>query len=758
MSRNHAAIVLKEGRCVIRDNKSSNGTFLNGIRIPPLETRVIFPGDDIRVGNLLLRYLEGEVRLTESAIAGYTILDLFAEDESTVSFHAREAESGREVMLVLLRPSLLPDARARAAFRDEAEAGAMLDHPHIVPVHDFVNDSARLYYTRAWVPFPPLTFAMCAESAPRVVANVGLQLAAALDHAHEKGVFHGCLHPSWLHLSDTGQVLVRGFGTSVRAESLRERLSCFLTPEQIEHRPLDGRTDLYALGAILYQLLTGKPVYSGLTPEEIQSKILHDSPDPLTRHRPDCPEALNEIILTLLQRDPSNRYQTAGELREALDLHLNGAPASPSATPDPDGEEANRAASGTTSAPTKHPPNKTTRKMSAPGRMGQTTRSTHTSTSLGGGTASSRATSTIPKEKGSDTLLITGIVAVVLLVAGVVGVGVLMRGKPGDTADLHDMTEDPGRMAVHRDTLEREAREAMEAGDSQAARRLYVQLVETFPQDALIQTRARGIIARIDRAQERETRQARFRQEMDAYRARLAENPGATTELQGILDGLHRRFPEFAAEIDAASRQLLAAQGDVIQVLRNDIRILLRDGEIDRANNRIDQFTAGNPDHPQIGEADVLRASVQETFDRLSTQYRERIQAQLQANMFGRALEIMEEMREHFRHAETLERIAVDEGRIHAHLQSRYHAMEDQLRILLGQRAYSEASALLQEHRPAFYGTRHESGVADLTRAVSGAQRLQVAVIEAISKNPGRPVPDNFNMPQMHPLREGGGR
>lgn len=750
MSRNHAAVVLKDGRCVIRDNKSSNGTFVNGVRIPPLETRQFFPGDDIRIGHLLLRYLDGEIRLGKSAIPGYTILELFSEDETSLTFHARDLETEEEVALVLLRPALLPDARMRAAFREEADSAAILDHPHIIPVHKLVNEQGRMFYTRPWIPHPPLTYGMCADSSPRFVAKVGMQLADALEHAHEKGIFHGCLHPSWIHLSDEGDTLVRGFGANVRAETQQEHLSSFLAPEQVEHRPIDGRTDLYTLGAILYLTLSGKPVYSGLTPEELQAKILHDTPESLMRLVKDCPEPLNDILLRLLQRDPANRFQTAGELRDALDHFLSGKPTSPSEPGAPADAESDPLTEGgadtdtTTGSGTKHGMPRSATASSR--RMG--TRAA--ATTIGG--TGLPGTTTGADGKRDDTFLIVGIATMLLLVAGVVGYHVLTQG--GDTGTLSTTTADGTMSPVQRDNLERQAREVLEAGDQDTARRLYVELVNAFPQDDLLQTRARGIITRIDRARERDARRTAFQQRMKAYQSRLAETPGAFEELRGVLIELQEAYPEFNAEIDAESQRLVTAQGDLIQILRNDIRILLRDGEIDRAYNRIDQFVVGHPDHPRLEEVQALRTQVDETLERLKTHYRERIQHQFRANMFGRVLEIIEEMKRDFHHAETMAEIATTEQQIRTLLQTRFAPLEDQLRILLGQRAYAEASDLLQQHRPSFYGTPFENRVADLTRAVNGAHRLQSAVIEAINREGAKPVPDNFNMPQLHPLRE----
>ena len=240
-------------------------------------------------------------------------------------YRATDLELGREVAVkVLSANSQTSEARERLI--REARAAAALNHPHIVTVHDVGVENGLPFLVMELVPGPRLSQARPTEI-PRVV-EIASQICAALEHAHANKIVHRDLKPDNVLLSgstsstnvklaDLGLALP-AYGARISRAGVIVGTAAYMAPEQALGHPVDGRSDLYALGILLYELTTGRLPFTGDDPLAIVSQHVHAHVVPPRMIRSDIPRALEAIILRLLAKDPSQRFATAAETRAAL--------------------------------------------------------------------------------------------------------------------------------------------------------------------------------------------------------------------------------------------------------------------------------------------------------------------------------------------------------------------------------------------------------------------------------------------------------
>ena len=284
-------------------------------------------------------------------LAHYEILAPLGAGGMGEVYRARDTRLDREVALKILPPDLAGDPQRRSRFESEAKAVAALNHPNIVTVFSIEEAGGQQFLTMELVPGEPLGEVTPAEGMePARVLHLALQLTDALAAVHEKGITHRDLKPSNIMVDPRGRVKVLDFGVAkveLRPGDVEEPDSAptltapgvllgtvaYMSPEQIEGKPADARSDIFSLGIILYRLLTGVHPFTGASQAAIMSAILRDEPAPITRVRPGLPRAFETICARCLAKDPDDRFASMTELQDELRALADPADSSRIGTP-----------------------------------------------------------------------------------------------------------------------------------------------------------------------------------------------------------------------------------------------------------------------------------------------------------------------------------------------------------------------------------------------------------------------------------------
>ncbi|MFQ5594810.1 MAG: protein kinase, partial [Anaerolineae bacterium] len=267
----------------------------------------------------------------------YVITEELGQGGMARVYKGRHAELKRDVAVKILFAHLADDADFLGRFRREAQAVAALRHPHIVQVHDFGAHDRLYYMVMEYITGGTLKERLAGlkssgDSLPLADAmRIVEEVADALDYAHTQGVVHRDIKPSNIMFSDAGRAILTDFGIAklIRGTAVtREEMMgtpTYMSPEQIQAtREVDRRTDVYALGAVLYEMVAGQPPFAGDTPMAVALKHMSDPVPPPRSLNPDLPEAIEPVVLKALAKEPGARYQTAGELAEALARAFGG--------------------------------------------------------------------------------------------------------------------------------------------------------------------------------------------------------------------------------------------------------------------------------------------------------------------------------------------------------------------------------------------------------------------------------------------------
>jgi hypothetical protein len=254
-------------------------------------------------------------------------------------YKARDTRLDRTVAIKILPAATADDPQRRERFRREARVISSLTHPHICTLHDIGEQNGIDYLVMEHLTGETLAHRLLRAALPlEEVLRIAIQLADALDEAHRHGVVHRDLKPANVMLTATGAKIL-DFGlakwqgtdmdpavsaalatanpTLTQIGSVVGTLQ-YMAPEQVEGKPADARSDLFALGAILYEMMTGKKAFEGASAASVMSAILTASPPPVVTLVPMTPPALDRLIRKCLAKDPAKRWQTAADLRDEL--------------------------------------------------------------------------------------------------------------------------------------------------------------------------------------------------------------------------------------------------------------------------------------------------------------------------------------------------------------------------------------------------------------------------------------------------------
>lgn len=266
----------------------------------------------------------------------YAVIERVGTGGMAEVYRARDDLLGREVAIKVLHDRYSRDRAFVERFRREAQAAANLSHPNIVALYDYGADEDTYYIVMEFIEGRSLSEIITAEGAllPERAADIASDVAKALDRAHANGLVHRDVKPGNIMITSSGQTKVTDFGIARALSGDGEQTmtqtgmvigtAAYLSPEQAQGNTIDGRSDVYSLGIVLYEMLTGKPPFSGDTPLAIAYKHVRENPEPPSTMNADVPSGLDAITMKALAKNPDNRYSSATEMQEDLQRFCNG--------------------------------------------------------------------------------------------------------------------------------------------------------------------------------------------------------------------------------------------------------------------------------------------------------------------------------------------------------------------------------------------------------------------------------------------------
>jgi non-specific serine/threonine protein kinase len=258
--------------------------------------------------------------LTEGTMVGhYRIVEKIGAGGMGEVYLAGDTMLNRQVALKFLPQHLCQDEDCRARFKREAQAAAKLNHPNIITIYEVSDYNGRPYFAMEFVEGQQLKdFIQDDGVTTDFAVDAVLQLCEGLDKAHREGIVHRDIKPSNIIIDAEGNAKLVDFGlaTIQQDEKLTKTGSTlgtigYMPPEQIKGKEADQRSDLFSLGVVLYEMLTGKQPFRGENEAATLNAILNDTPEPIARYKSDVPEELQRIVTKLMEKDPAFRYQTA---------------------------------------------------------------------------------------------------------------------------------------------------------------------------------------------------------------------------------------------------------------------------------------------------------------------------------------------------------------------------------------------------------------------------------------------------------------
>lgn len=257
----------------------------------------------------------------------YEIEEKLGHGGMATVYRGRDRVLGRPVAVKMLAQRYAGDEKFVTRFRREAQASARLNHENIVSVFDTGDTDGQHYIVMELVEGETLADLLKREGqlSPELAARIAGRVARALHAAHGEGIVHRDVKPGNVMLTPAGEVKVMDFGIARAAtdETLTQTgmvlgTASYLSPEQSRGDPVDHRSDVYALGCVIYEMLTGQPPFTGGSPLSVAYKHVNDAPEPVSRVNPSVPPDLEAAVMRALEKDPDARFPSADSMRQAV--------------------------------------------------------------------------------------------------------------------------------------------------------------------------------------------------------------------------------------------------------------------------------------------------------------------------------------------------------------------------------------------------------------------------------------------------------
>ena len=257
----------------------------------------------------------------------YEIVEILGEGGMAFVYKAKDKQLQRNVAIKTLKPNYVNQEKFVDRFRREAQTAANLNHPNIVQIFDWgIEDEP--YFVMEYIEGNTLTSIITGNKTVGLndILYIGSQVANGLKEAHKHGLVHRDIKPGNIMITPDGKVKVTDFGivslqneeSDITKTGAVLGTASYISPEQAQGKPVSFESDLYSLGTVLYELIVGNPPFTGDSPIATATKHLTDKPEKLSNYRKDIPKALENAILKLLEKRPSDRFKSAEDLRALL--------------------------------------------------------------------------------------------------------------------------------------------------------------------------------------------------------------------------------------------------------------------------------------------------------------------------------------------------------------------------------------------------------------------------------------------------------
>jgi serine/threonine-protein kinase len=261
-----------------------------------------------------------------ASIGRYKIIEELGRGGMGVVYKALDTKLKRTVALKFLPPDFMKDSEAKERFIQEAQAAAALDHPNICTVYEVDEEKDKAFISMAYVEGQSLKDRIKSGALDiKEAVDIAVQVAEGLNEAHEKGIVHRDIKPANIMLTEKGKAKITDFGLAklswgadLTKTSTIMGTVAYMSPEQARGEDVDHKTDIWSLGAMLYEMLTGKRPFQKTHEQAVIHSILHEEPKPLSSLQPDIPKHIEQVVYKALEKDSDLRYQNVQEFMQNL--------------------------------------------------------------------------------------------------------------------------------------------------------------------------------------------------------------------------------------------------------------------------------------------------------------------------------------------------------------------------------------------------------------------------------------------------------
>ncbi|MGB2844823.1 MAG: serine/threonine-protein kinase [Candidatus Aminicenantaceae bacterium] len=259
-------------------------------------------------------------------ISHYKILEKLGEGGMGVVYKAEDTKLKRTVALKFIAPEALKSIEEKTRFKHEAQTVAALDHPNICTIYEIDETEGQTFIAMAHIKGQSLKEKV--KRAPlkiEEILEIAMQVTDGLQEAHEKGITHRDIKSSNIMVTDKNQVKIMDFGIAKLAGSTKLTKTAtlmgtadYMSPEQASGETVDNRTDIWSLGVVIYEMLSGQMPFKGNYEQVVLHSVLNKNPEPITSLRSGIPLELEAIVNKCLEKDPTERYQTTADIKADL--------------------------------------------------------------------------------------------------------------------------------------------------------------------------------------------------------------------------------------------------------------------------------------------------------------------------------------------------------------------------------------------------------------------------------------------------------